>query len=197
MRDGNSRTPDGPTEPGDTVTPLPDADAPPGDGGEVEVSMPADALPEPASVHVIVESDRTCIVLSGEVDADLAAELREATADAEATGLPIEIDAQHVTFMDSSGIAFLARIATRSTQRVRVIRAPETVRFLLDVTRIGELLDVVDDRSAAPDRTNGTSAETNVEGTSDPDEPPAHDLPTIGPSGRRRATAGPPPDDIA
>ena len=84
------------------------------------------------------------MVLSGEVDADLAADLAEATADAEAAGLPIDIDAQHVTFMDSSGIAFLARIASRGPRPVRILRAPETVRFLLEVTRIGELLELVE-----------------------------------------------------
>jgi anti-sigma B factor antagonist len=141
VRDGNSRTPDGPTEPGDPSG----RDGGLLDTGETPVmTARPDAYSEPASVHVIVEHDRTRIVLSGEVDADLAADLREATADAEATGLPIEVDTHHVTFMDSSGIAFLARLATRSTDRVKVIRAPETVRFLLEVTRIGELLDVVD-----------------------------------------------------
>jgi len=124
VRDGNSRTPTGLPVPG--------------------------AASEPASVHVIVEGGRTRLVLSGEVDADLAADLAEATADAEAAGLPIDIDAQHVTFMDSSGIAFLARIASRSPRPVRILRAPETVRFLLEVTRIGELLELVDDPPAPP-----------------------------------------------
>lgn len=175
LRDGNSRTPDGPSEPTDTS----------GDGGLLDtgetpvLASRPDAFSEPASVHVIVESDRTRIVLSGEVDADLAADLREATADAEATGLPIEVDTQHVTFMDSSGIAFLARLATRSTDRVKVIRAPETVRFLLEVTRIGELLDVVGD------------------GEPEPLPVPEHDLPTIGPAGRTRPPVIPVPDDIA
>lgn len=122
-----------------------------------------EAPAEPASVHVIVMHDRTRIVVSGEVDADLSGDLQEATADAEATGLPIEVDAQHVTFMDSSGIAFLARLASRSAERVRVLHAPETVRFLLEVTRIGELLELVDD-----------------EGTPGGDGPaPDHGLPTI------------------
>ena len=122
MRDGNSVGPGGPADDARTV-----------------------AAPEPASVHVIVQEGRTRIVLSGEVDADLSADLTEATSAAEANGLPIDIDAQHVTFMDSSGIAFLARIASRSTKPVRILRAPETVRFLLEVTRIGELLEAVDD----------------------------------------------------
>lgn len=148
MRDGNSHGPQGP-----------------GEGSE----RPGAA--EPASVHVIVEDGRTRIVLSGEVDADLAADLADATADAEREGLPIDIDAQHVTFMDSSGIAFLARIATRSQQPVRMLRAPESVRFLLEVTRIGELLEIVDEDAA-----------------------PGHGLPTIGPGGRVRPE---PPDEIA
>ena len=170
----DSRSPDGPAG-SDEITGTADGGLDAGPAGS-----PPGQTSEPASVHVIVEKDRTCIVLSGEVDADLALELREATADAEATGLPIEIDAHHVTFMDSSGIAFLARIATRSTERVRVVRAPETVRFLLEVTRIGELLDVVPDEPAAPAVP----------------EQPAHDLPTIGPAGRTRLVT-PTPDIIA
>jgi anti-anti-sigma factor len=123
---------------------------------------------EPASVHVIVLADRTRIVVSGEIDADLAPDLQEAAADAEATGLPIEVDAQHVTFMDSSGIAFLARLASRSAARVRIIRAPDPVRFLLEVTRIGELLDLVDDDVAtAP----GPSAPVATATATTPDIP--------------------------
>ena len=125
MRDGNSTNPDGPAEatrPG-TVDPI---------------------VGEPGAVHVIVGAESTRIVLSGEVDADLGTELQEATAEAEQIGLPIEVDAHHVTFMDSSGIAFLARLSIRSQHRVRMIRVPAHVRFLLEVTRIGELLDVVE-----------------------------------------------------
>jgi len=103
---------------------------------------------EPGAVQVIVGADRTRIVLSGEVDADLGPELQEATAEAEQRELPIEVDAHHVTFMDSSGVAFLARLSIRSEHRVRLLRVPPTVRFLLEVTRIGELLDVVDDDDA-------------------------------------------------
>lgn len=162
MRDGNKPTPAGDTSSGQAVTP--------DDGAPVEM-LDADTVPdapaEPASVHVIVMRDRTRIVVSGEVDADLSGDLQEATSDAEATGLPIEVDAQHVTFMDSSGIAFLARLASRSTERVRVLHAPETVRFLLEVTRIGELLDMVDEPVDGP-----------VDAPSE-DAVPDHGLPTI------------------
>ena len=144
----------------------------PGSPVQVTDGSPAVDASEPGSVHVIVTRDRTRIVVSGEIDADLGPDLQEAASDAEATGRPIEVDAQHVTFMDSSGIAFLARLAARSTERVRVLHAPDTVRFLLEVTRIGELLDLVDEEEpAAAD--------------------PAEGLPHVG----LTATAG--PDDAA
>ncbi|WP_448630494.1 STAS domain-containing protein [Cellulomonas soli] len=119
------------------------------DGNSPTSDQPAvDTATEPGTVQVLVSPDRTLIVLSGEVDADLGAELQDATAVAEQRGLPIEVDAHHVTFMDSSGVAFLARLSIRSQHRVRLLRVPPTVHFLLEVTRIGELLDVVPDEPA-------------------------------------------------
>lgn len=124
----------------------------PSDGGPVEEgsirdgsSIRAEVSTEPGSVHVITGLDHIRIILAGEVDADLTADLQEATTTVERSGLPVEVDAHHVTFMDSSGVAFLARLATRSAYRVRLLNVPPTVQFLLDVTRIGELLDVVPD----------------------------------------------------
>ncbi len=133
MRDGNS--------------PSADEVAATSDGSQ---DTAAGAAGEPGAVQVIVGTERTRIVLSGEVDADLGPELQEATAEAEQRGLPIEVDAHHVTFMDSSGVAFLARLSIRSEHRVRLLRVPPTVRFLLEVTRIGELLDVVEDDAGDP-----------------------------------------------
>lgn len=141
-------------------------------------------------MHVIVANGRTRIVLSGEIDADLAADLADATADAEAAALPIDIDAQHVTFMDSSGIAFLARVATRVQQPVRVLRAPESVRFLLQVTRIHELLEVV---PGAPSDTEPADLDDDAEPIAG-DLTDVDELPSIGRHGRNRPE---PPDVIA
>jgi anti-sigma B factor antagonist len=102
---------------------------------------------EPGSVHVIVGTTRARIVLSGEIDADLVADLHQATSDVEEAGLPVEIDAHHVTFMDSTGVAFLARLTAVSPERVRILRTPPTVKFLLEVTSIGDMLDIVDDEA--------------------------------------------------
>ncbi len=51
---------------------------------------------------------------------------------------------RHVTFMDSSVIAVLARLAYRLPDRLRVIEPPDVVRFLLEVTKIGEIVDIID-----------------------------------------------------
>jgi anti-anti-sigma factor len=99
---------------------------------------------EAGSVHVIVTPTRTRIVLSGEIDASLSDELQDAAADAEAAAKPVEVDARHVVFMDSAGVTLLARLVSRSPGRLRIIRPPDVVRFLLEVTHIGGLVDVVD-----------------------------------------------------
>lgn len=99
---------------------------------------------EVGSVHVMTSPSRTRLVLSGEVDVSLSAELSEAVGEAERLGTPVEIDARHVSFMDSSGVALLARLANRTPGRLQIIQPPDVVRFLLEVTRIGEVVDVVD-----------------------------------------------------
>ena len=130
MRDANSPSDDGPVEKGSL---------------RADSSIRGDVSTEPGSVHVISGIDHIRIILAGEIDADLAGDLQDATTAVERSGLPVEVDTHHVTFMDSSGVAFLARLATRSSYRVRLLNVPPTVRFLLEVTRIGELLDVAED----------------------------------------------------
>ena len=120
-------------------------------GDDQAVGAPS-ATSEPGAVQVLVGEDRVRIVLSGDIDSDVGDDLLEATAEAERHDLPIEVDTHHVTFMDSAGVAFLARLSIRSRHRVRLLRVPPTVKFLLEVTRIGELVDVAADDEAAPFR---------------------------------------------
>lgn len=132
---------------------------------------------------MITGADKVRVVLAGEVDADLAPDLQEATTAVERSGLPTEVDTHHVTFMDSSGVAFLARLATRSPYRVRMLHVPPTVRFLLDVTRIDELLDVVEDGEVDvptpvhTHRRRGGGGAADVVRTLDADAPEALDDP--------------------
>lgn len=112
---------------------------------ETSAENTARAQDEPGTLHILVGATRTRIVLSGEIDANLAQEFSDAMADAQEIALPVEVDAHHVTFMDSSGVAFLARLASQTPQKVRVLRAPQTMRFLLEVTRVGELVEILDE----------------------------------------------------
>jgi len=120
--------------------------------GDDQTAGAPSATSEPGAVQVLVGEDRVRIVLSGDIDSDVGDDLLEATSEAERHDLPIEVDTHHVTFMDSAGVAFLARLSIRSKYRVRLLRVPPTVKFLLEVTRIGELVDVAADDEAAPFR---------------------------------------------
>ena len=99
----------------------------------------------PGSVDVLTGARATRVVLVGEIDADLGPRLVECSAAAEAARLPIEVDVRAVSFMDSTGVAFLARLASRSEERLVLIQPPELVRFLLGVTSINEVLEILDE----------------------------------------------------
>lgn len=109
------------------------------------VELSAATTPHDAgSVHTMLSEQRTRIILQGEIDVALSSELTDALHEAEEAGVPVDVDARHVTFMDSSGVSLLARLVSHTPGRLRIIRPPEVVRFLLEVTRIGEAVDVVE-----------------------------------------------------
>jgi len=95
------------------------------------------------TADLLVGHDFVRLVLSGDISAEMAAELSETFEEAVTSGLPVEIDAHHITFLDSAGVALLAQLAARLPQRPKVLRAPETVQFLLEITGVNQLLDVV------------------------------------------------------
>ncbi|MDD9208058.1 STAS domain-containing protein [Georgenia sp. 10Sc9-8] len=99
----------------------------------------------PGAAFLLVSPVSSRLVLSGEVDVSLTQELTEATGEAQRRGLPVEIDVRNVTFMDSSAMAMLARLAYQVPERLTFIQPPDVVRFLLDVTALHELVDVVEE----------------------------------------------------
>lgn len=114
---------------------------------EEQFTAPVVDLPTSAdagSVSTMLSGRRTRIILHGEIDVALSGELTDALHEAEQAGVPVDVDARHVTFMDSSGVSLLARLASHTPGRLRIIRPPEVVRFLLEVTRIGDAVDVVE-----------------------------------------------------
>ena len=81
------------------------------------------------------------VQVSGNVDITLTAELAQIVQEIEVRGGPVDVEASNVTFMDSAALAMLARLAYQHP--LRVIDPPKVVRFLLDTTRVVEMVDVV------------------------------------------------------
>jgi anti-sigma B factor antagonist len=98
---------------------------------------------EPGAVHVLVDEGVTHVVMSGEIDSDLAQDLQQAAADAAEAGQPVRVDTRQVTFMDSAGLAFIARLC-RGPERLQVVVGSSSVRFLLEVTGVSEAVDIID-----------------------------------------------------
>lgn len=100
---------------------------------------------EAGHVAVLTTAGRSRLVLSGEVDVSLEAELSEAVTEVLALGQPLDIDTRNVDFMDSSAVSVIARLSVQLGHRPRLIAPPESVRFLLSVTRVSEDVDIVED----------------------------------------------------
>ncbi len=104
----------------------------------------------PGSLSVLRAPSRTRLVLAGDVDITLNGTLNDAVELAVQLAQPVEVDARDVTFMDSAVVAMLARLAYRLPHRLQIIQPPDLVRFLLDVTQLGEIVDVLDEDPRFP-----------------------------------------------
>lgn len=85
-----------------------------------------------------ITETESMITLSDEIDASLIALLHEVCATAERHAMPVTIDCAGVSFMDSSGVAFIARLASRLPEKVAITGATSSLRFILDVTGLTE-----------------------------------------------------------
>ena len=101
-------------------------------------------------VWVFSGGPSTMVILDGEIDASMAAELQEAVQQAEAASAPVQVDACGLTFLDSAGIAALARLAIRTPGRLIVFGASEAVQFLLEVTQLKDLMELREDTASEP-----------------------------------------------
>ncbi|SNS94443.1 anti-anti-sigma factor [Micrococcales bacterium KH10] len=96
------------------------------------------------ALHIIVQSDEIRVVLTGEIDANLASEFSTALETINSEALPVTFDTRHVTFMDSFGVAFVSQVAMARPGQTRVIHVPPTVKFLFEVTSTADLVEVVE-----------------------------------------------------
>jgi anti-anti-sigma factor len=61
-------------------------------------------------VSVSFEDQTTNVTLSGDIDLALATDLDDAAEEVIARGLPVRLDVAAVSFIDSVGLSFLARL---------------------------------------------------------------------------------------
>jgi anti-sigma B factor antagonist len=66
-------------------------------------------------------------------------------------GVAVDVAPRRMTFMDSSGVAMLARLASQTPARLRFIAPPDLVRFLLRVIHLGYAVDILDIDPGFPD----------------------------------------------
>ncbi|MFL6099073.1 MAG: STAS domain-containing protein [Actinomycetales bacterium] len=111
------------------------------------MAMPQDLLAyraQRAIVSAFFDGDETLIRLVGEVDLALAESLDVTATEATASGKPVIVDVERVTFIDSTGLAFLSRLAAAGHEigsAPRIVGASCRVR---DTIEIGGLLPVLD-----------------------------------------------------
>ncbi len=97
------------------------------------------------SVRLSPTPDVVRVVLAGEMDIAMSRELMDALRTAERYTSPIEVDTQAVRFVDSAVIAAFATVAYRHPGRLRFVNPSEPVRFLLDLTQLTEIVELVHD----------------------------------------------------
>jgi anti-sigma B factor antagonist len=91
---------------------------------------------------VALVDGRWRITLSGEISLEMRPRFDRVVDEVATERNPVDVDLADVSFMDSSGIAFLARLAVENPARVRVLNATGLTQELLTVTGLPTILDV-------------------------------------------------------
>ena len=101
-----------------------------------------------SGIALLEEPDTSVVRLWGEIDLEVrrtAGDLCQAVAE---RALPLVIDARDVTFMDSTGMSVLVRLARDAEAKgypVSLHNAPWVLRELLTITGVDRLLPMADD----------------------------------------------------
>src|SRR3954470_8216468 len=126
----------------------------PGDRGSAAPGPPG-AFPAGA-IHVAIGDGRVVVTLTGEVDAALRSDASRARAATLAAGLPVLVDATDVTFLDSSGVAFLLQLHRAAAEADLEVRLRDPGQTVVDVLRLVGMAHAL--RVEAPDDGTGAGA---------------------------------------
>ena len=120
--------------------------------------MPHPTDQSAGSITLTESADMTTAHLRGEIDASLREQASSALAHALDRELPIVLDTSEVTFIDSSGIAFLIQLCTIGRDEglpVTLVDPPTVVAEVLEMLGLAELFSArgnppVTDRATQP-----------------------------------------------
>jgi anti-anti-sigma factor len=107
---------------------------------------------KPFSVSTERSNGTVRVCLSGELDIATTTEAEEQMREAEsdASAQTIVLDLAGLTFMDSTGLRMLVAADQRAREagrRLAVVRGPEAVQRVIQLTGLDSRLDLVDDAS--------------------------------------------------
>ena len=91
---------------------------------------------------VAVVDGRWVLRLSGEISFEMRPQLDRVARELTAEERGVDVDLGDVTFIDSSGIGFLARLAIENREGVRVHNARGLTRELLAISGLGRVLTI-------------------------------------------------------
>ena len=94
------------------------------------------------SVEVSVTDDRWQLRMVGEISLEMRPRLDEVLALVASHHRAVDVDLGAVTFIDSSGIGFLARLGIHNQAPVRVTNVAELTQHLLSATGLRRLLNI-------------------------------------------------------
>lgn len=101
-----------------------------------------------SGLALTAEPDRSVVRAWGEIDLAVRHTSAQLCQEVAARGQPVVIDAADVTFIDSTGMSILVRLARDGEANgypVTLQHAPWTLRELLTITGVDQLLPVADD----------------------------------------------------
>jgi anti-anti-sigma factor len=108
-----------------------------GDNSSTQSAATGDLEPFAGDVSVFFDPSHTLILLRGDIDLAVAADLEDAGRDAIDAKAPIVADVRAVSLIDSVGISFLVRLAASGRE------AGTTVSLRGPAPRVAELLTLV------------------------------------------------------
>jgi anti-sigma B factor antagonist len=100
---------------------------------------------EYGDVCMLFDADETLIRLAGEVDLAIAESLDFVAEEATKRDRPVRVDVSRVTFIDSTGLAFLGRLAAAGHAAgcaPQVIGASQRVRETIEIGGLTPVLDL-------------------------------------------------------